>query len=129
MNSEAILQQMLGVGQPQKRFLVILFPTILLLYDQVNFTGMILLMFRYGLRTAELVALKWSQIDLSGGYIKNHRFYFNSEPKLGKLDKTCALTKYYSAWLGNPILLTVNDGMVQVDIFLPIATCRRINFK
>ena len=33
----------------------------------------ILLMFRHGLRTAELVALKWSQIDLSGGYIEIHR--------------------------------------------------------
>jgi type 1 fimbriae regulatory protein FimB/type 1 fimbriae regulatory protein FimE len=33
----------------------------------------ILLMFRHGLRTAELVALSWSQIDLSGGYIEIHR--------------------------------------------------------
>jgi site-specific recombinase XerD len=33
----------------------------------------ILVMFRHGLRTAELVALKWSQIDLSGGYIGIHR--------------------------------------------------------
>jgi site-specific recombinase XerD len=33
----------------------------------------ILLMFRHGLRTAELVALKWSQIDLVGGYIEIHR--------------------------------------------------------
>jgi site-specific recombinase XerD len=33
----------------------------------------ILVMFRHGLRTAELVALKWSQIDLSGGYIEIHR--------------------------------------------------------
>ena len=29
--------------------------------------GIILLMFRHGLRTAELVALKWTQIDLAGG--------------------------------------------------------------
>lgn len=35
--------------------------------------AIILLMFRHGLRTAELVALKWSQIDLSGGYIEIHR--------------------------------------------------------
>jgi site-specific recombinase XerD len=35
--------------------------------------AMILLMFRHGLRTAELVALKWSQIDLAGGYIEIHR--------------------------------------------------------
>jgi len=33
----------------------------------------ILLIFRHGLRTAELVALKWSQIDLSEGYIEIHR--------------------------------------------------------
>ncbi|MEL6500914.1 MAG: tyrosine-type recombinase/integrase [Cyanobacteria bacterium J06623_1] len=35
--------------------------------------GTILLMFRHGLRTAELVALKWTQIDLTGGYIEVHR--------------------------------------------------------
>ena len=35
--------------------------------------GIILLMFRHGLRTAELVTLKWTQIDLVGGYIEVHR--------------------------------------------------------
>ncbi|MEO0012478.1 MAG: hypothetical protein RLZZ535_867 [Cyanobacteriota bacterium] len=35
--------------------------------------GIILLMFRHGLRTAELIALKWTQIDLAGGYIEVHR--------------------------------------------------------
>ncbi len=35
--------------------------------------AIILLMFRHGLRTAELVALKWTQIDLPGGYIEVHR--------------------------------------------------------
>ena len=35
----------------------------------VRDSTIILLMFRHGLRTAELVALKWSQIDLVGGYI------------------------------------------------------------
>ena len=35
--------------------------------------AIILLMFRHGLRTAELVALKWTQIDLHGGYIEVHR--------------------------------------------------------
>ena len=35
--------------------------------------GIILLMFRHGLRTAELVALKWTQIDLASGYIEVHR--------------------------------------------------------
>ena len=35
--------------------------------------AIILLMFRHGLRTAELVALKWTQIDLVGGYIEVHR--------------------------------------------------------
>ena len=39
----------------------------------VRDAAMILLMFRHGLRTAELVALKWSQVDLSGGYIEIHR--------------------------------------------------------
>lgn len=33
----------------------------------VRDSAIILLMFRHGLRTAELVALKWSQIDLVGG--------------------------------------------------------------
>lgn len=35
--------------------------------------AIILLMFRHGLRTAELVALKWSNIDLCEGYIEVHR--------------------------------------------------------
>lgn len=39
----------------------------------VRDAAMILLMFRHGLRTAELVALKWSQVDLSEGYIDIHR--------------------------------------------------------
>lgn len=39
----------------------------------VRDAAIILLMFRHGLRTAELVALKWSQVDLSAGYIDIHR--------------------------------------------------------
>ena len=39
----------------------------------VRDSTIILLMFRHGLRTAELVALKWSQIDLVGGYLEVHR--------------------------------------------------------
>ncbi|NQZ65008.1 tyrosine-type recombinase/integrase [Crocosphaera sp.] len=39
----------------------------------VRDSAIILLMFRHGLRTAELVALKWSYIDLMGGYIEVHR--------------------------------------------------------
>src|SRR5919199_5268332 len=39
----------------------------------VRDAAIILLMFRHGLRTAELVALKWSQIDLVGGYIEVRR--------------------------------------------------------
>ena len=31
--------------------------------------AMVLLMFRHGLRTAELVSLKWSQVDLKRGYL------------------------------------------------------------
>lgn len=34
---------------------------------------MILLMFRHGLRSAELVTLKWSSIDLKDGYIEIRR--------------------------------------------------------
>ena len=33
----------------------------------------ILLMFRHGLRSAELVALKWSSVDLQDGYLAIHR--------------------------------------------------------
>jgi integrase len=40
---------------------------------RVRDEAVILLMFRHGLRTAELVALKWTQIDLIGGYIEVHR--------------------------------------------------------
>lgn len=36
----------------------------------VRDAAIILLMFRHGLRTAELVSLKWSQIDLNDGYIE-----------------------------------------------------------
>jgi type 1 fimbriae regulatory protein FimB/type 1 fimbriae regulatory protein FimE len=39
----------------------------------VRDSAIILLMFRHGLRTAELVALKWLQIDLVGGYIEVRR--------------------------------------------------------
>lgn len=35
--------------------------------------AIILIMFRHGLRTAELVALKWQQVDLKAGYIDVHR--------------------------------------------------------
>ena len=35
--------------------------------------AMILLLFRHGLRTAELVALKWSNVDLKGGYLEVNR--------------------------------------------------------
>ena len=39
----------------------------------VRDAAIILLMFRHGLRSAELVALKWSQVDLKQGYIEIHR--------------------------------------------------------
>ena len=39
----------------------------------VRDAAIILLMFRHGLRTAELVSLKWSQIDLNDGYIEIRR--------------------------------------------------------
>ena len=37
---ESILQQMPGIRQPQKRFLLILVSTILLVYGKVNFTNL-----------------------------------------------------------------------------------------
>jgi len=37
---KSILQQMPGISQSQKRFLVILFATVLFLYCQVNFTNL-----------------------------------------------------------------------------------------
>jgi hypothetical protein len=37
---ESILQQMPGISQPQKKFLVILFSTILLVYGKVNFKNL-----------------------------------------------------------------------------------------
>jgi len=40
---------------------------------RVRDEAIILLMFRHGLRTAELVTLKWTQIDLAGGYIEVRR--------------------------------------------------------
>ena len=39
----------------------------------VRDAAIIVLMFRHGLRTAELVSLKWSQIDLNDGYIEIRR--------------------------------------------------------
>lgn len=41
--------------------------------NRVRDAAMILLMFRHGLRTAELVALKWSRIDLTSGYLEVRR--------------------------------------------------------
>ena len=37
---ESILQQMSGISQSQKKFMVILFSTILLVYGKVNFTNL-----------------------------------------------------------------------------------------
>jgi hypothetical protein len=37
---ESILQQMPGISQPQKKFLITLFSTILLTYGKVNFTNL-----------------------------------------------------------------------------------------
>ncbi len=39
----------------------------------VRDAAMILLMFRHGLRTAELVALKWSSVDFKEGYLEVQR--------------------------------------------------------
>jgi type 1 fimbriae regulatory protein FimE len=40
---------------------------------RVRDAAIILLMFRHGLRTAELVALRWHQVDLKTGYLDVHR--------------------------------------------------------
>jgi len=40
---------------------------------RVRDAAMILLLFRHGLRTAELVALRWQQVDLKAGYLDVHR--------------------------------------------------------
>ena len=37
---ESILQQMPGISQPKKKFLITLFSTILLVYGKVNFTNL-----------------------------------------------------------------------------------------
>ena len=39
----------------------------------VRDAAIILMMFRHGLRTAELVALRWQQVDLKAGYLDVHR--------------------------------------------------------
>ena len=39
----------------------------------VRDAAIILLMFRHGLRTAELIALRWQQVDLKAGYLDVHR--------------------------------------------------------
>jgi integrase len=40
---------------------------------RVRDAAIILMMFRHGLRTAELVALRWHQVDLTAGYLDVHR--------------------------------------------------------
>ena len=40
---------------------------------RVRNAAIILLLFRHGLRTAELVALRWQQVDLKAGYLDVHR--------------------------------------------------------
>jgi len=40
---------------------------------RVRDAAIILMMFRHGLRTAELVALRWQQVDLKAGYLDVHR--------------------------------------------------------
>ena len=42
-------------------------------HHRVRDAAIILLMFRHGLRTAELVALRWQQVDLKAGYLDVHR--------------------------------------------------------
>ena len=40
---------------------------------RVRDAAIILMMFRHGLRTAELVALRWQHVDLKAGYLDVHR--------------------------------------------------------
>ena len=42
---------------------------------RVRDAAIILLMFRHGLRTAELVALRWQQVDLKAGYLDSLGFF------------------------------------------------------
>src|SRR5437870_29008 len=40
---------------------------------RVRDATIIMIMYRHGLRTAELVALRWQQVDLKAGYLDVHR--------------------------------------------------------
>ena len=40
---------------------------------RVRDATIIMMMYRHGLRTAELVALRWQQVDLKAGYLDVHR--------------------------------------------------------
>jgi integrase len=62
---------------------------------RVRDAAMILMMFRHGLRTAELVALRWQQVDLKAGYLDVHRVkrghdakHLRQAPALHKVQRT-----------------------------------------
>jgi integrase len=56
----------------------------------VRDAAIILLMFRHGLRTAELVALRWHQADLKAGYLDVHR------AKRGPMPNTHCVARNYA---------------------------------
>ncbi len=41
---------------------------------------------------------------------------FARDELYGELDSTGAIAKYYAARLGHPVLLSMNDEMMQVDV-------------
>src|SRR5215831_19514480 len=48
---------------------------------RVRDAAIILMLFRHGLRTAELVALRWQQVDLKAGYLDVHRVKHGHDAK------------------------------------------------
>ena len=68
---------------------------------RVRDAAIILLLFRHGLRTAELVALRWQQVDLKAGYLDVHRVkqgHAAKHPLRGpQLRLLCELQRTYPA--------------------------------
>ena len=48
---------------------------------RVRDATIIMMMYRHGLRTAELVALRWQQVDLKAGYLDVHRVKHGHDAK------------------------------------------------
>jgi integrase len=67
---------------------------------RVRDAAIILMMFRHGLRTAELVALRWQQVDLKAGYLDVHRVDITPSGRTMPLDRHIPSCSHYS--LGIP---------------------------